>query len=94
MKSPQIANIVGSSRATTFDSPEAVRGGYSDLRVLQSCAGYYLGTVYEEFDASGNLVWCEPGSRDSGYYATKEAAEADLKALETDSNAVGLRLVP
>ena len=94
MKSPQITNIIGSSRATTLDSPEAVRGGYSDLRVLHSCAGYYIGTVYEEFDASGELICCEPGSRDSGYYATEEAAEADLKALNADSNAVGLRLVP
>jgi hypothetical protein len=94
MRSPQVNNIIGSSRATTFDMSQATRGGYSDLRVLESNAGFYLGTVYEEFDIEGNLVCCMPGSRDSGYYPTREAAEADLAALEADSNAVSLRLTP
>ncbi len=94
MQSPQVNNVVGSSRATVFEHPKAVRGGYSDLQVLQSAAGFYIGTRYEEFDAKGELVWIEPGSRDTGYYATEDAAAADLAALVDDTKPVSLRLTP
>jgi hypothetical protein len=54
----------------------AVRGSYSEPRVLRSAAGHYVGTMWEEFDAAGVLVWQEPGSRDSQYFANeKEAAD-------------------
>ncbi len=52
---------------------------YSDLQVLQSAAGFYVGTVYENPDG-----FSEPGSRDSGYFATKEQAEAYLTAVTED----------
>ena len=42
-----------------------------ELQVLSSAAGFYLGTL----DDDG---W--PNSRDSGYYASAEAAQADLDA--------------
>ena len=42
-----------------------------ELQVLKSTAGYYIGTLDE--------VGC-PNSRDSGYYASAEAAQADLDA--------------
>jgi hypothetical protein len=57
---------------------DTVTARYSDLRVLQSAAGYYLGTIYQEFDANDTVVYQEPGSRDSGYFKTKEDAEAFL----------------
>lgn len=42
-----------------------------ELQVLKSTAGYYIGTLDE--------IGC-PNSRDSGYYASFEAAQADLDA--------------
>lgn len=48
---------------------------YSDLQVLKSGAGYYIGTTYTTKD--GRI---EPGTRDSvEYYHTKELAEAVFK---------------
>jgi hypothetical protein len=47
-------------------------GQYGPMQVLQSAAGYYVGTLFrEEF---GNV----PGSRDSGYFETFEAAKSYL----------------
>lgn len=44
---------------------------YSQLQILKSNAGYYIGTIYQ--NPSG---FEEPGSRDSvEYYKTEEAAE-------------------
>lgn len=48
-----------------------VLGEERELRVLQSAAGYYIGTL-DEFGL--------PNSRDSGYYATAEDAQAELDA--------------
>lgn len=46
----------------------------TDLQVMQSAAGYYIGRSYwdEEFGFEG------PYSRESGYYATSDEAEAEL----------------
>jgi hypothetical protein len=44
-------------------------GGVLTLRVLKSGGGYYIGTMCPN---------CGPYSRESGYYATPEAAKADL----------------
>lgn len=94
MQSPQVNNLAGQSRAVVFDHPRAVRGGYSHLRVLQSAAGFYIGTLYQEFDANGSVLIELPGSRDSGYYDSAEAATRDLADLEADASAVQLRLTP
>lgn len=51
---------------------------YSDLQVLRSGAGYYIGTVYIHPEG-----FAEPGSRDSDYFPTKEAAEEYLKLIES-----------
>lgn len=40
-------------------------------QVLKTCA-FYIGTMCQ----------CGPYSRESGYYATREAAQADLDRLE------------
>jgi hypothetical protein len=48
-------------------------GKYGELEVLKSAAGWYIGTVF--YNDAG---YTEPGSRESGYYDTKEAAQLDL----------------
>jgi len=51
---------------------------YSELKVLRSNNGYYIGTTYT--DPKDGFV--EPGSRDSGYFKTRDLAEAVLKSIE------------
>lgn len=60
----------------------ADKANYTDMQVLQSPAGYYIGTMYEEKDNAGSVVGGDFGSRDSEYFATREAAEQQLKILE------------
>jgi hypothetical protein len=72
MKSPMVQT------ATYIKTSE--KSGYTDLRVLQSGAGWYVGTLYWNPDHGG--FW-EPGSRDTGYFDTKEEATAYLQALES-----------
>ncbi len=68
----------------------ADKGRYSDLQVLQSAAGYYIGTVYENPEG-----FTEPGSRDSDYFKTKEQAEAELAAWRAAEGVpAGARLTP
>lgn len=64
MKSPQVANVIQN---------EAERARYTDLMVLRSPAGYYIGTMYNAPEG-----WQEPGSRDSGYYIDEESAQSAL----------------
>jgi hypothetical protein len=49
---------------------------YSDLQVLRSAAGYYIGTVHDD----GGFK--EPGSRDTNYFDKQSTAEKILAALE------------
>ena len=74
MKSPTV------SSADYISEPEKSR--YSDLKVMSSAAGYYVGTTYENFDDEGVFEFSEPGSRDSGYFRTKEEAEACLATMK------------
>lgn len=46
------------------------------LQVLQSAAGFYLGYFCPQ---------CGPYSRETGYYPTRDAAEADLKKMVSDN---------
>lgn len=52
--------------------------GYSKLMVLSSAAGYYVGTIYTDEDG-----FQDPGSRDSGYFKTREDAESYLEYLHS-----------
>ena len=52
---------------------------YTELKVMQSAAGYYIGRGYVVEEEWGTYE--EPGSRESGYYKTREAAQC---ALETE----------
>ena len=49
----------------------------SETKVLRSNAGYYIGHEYEAKEF-GDGVWL-PYDRISGYYPTRELAEADLE---------------
>ena len=70
MRSPQI------ERASFISDEKKAR--YSDLKVMQSAAGWYVGTSYlSEYGPPD-----EPGSRDTEYFATREEAQACLDNLE------------
>lgn len=65
--------------------PQEDKGSYTELQVLHSAAGYYVGTLFEEKDADGNVTWQEPGSRDSGYFKKESQAQAFLATLQSTS---------
>jgi hypothetical protein len=73
MKSPMIQN------ANYIEN----KSGYSDLQVLSSAAGYYVGTIYTDPEDG----FREPGSRDSDYFRTYEQAEKYLKLITTFNGA-------
>jgi hypothetical protein len=70
MKSYQILN----------HSPKSEQAKYSDLQVLQSAAGWYVGTLYYAA-GSASVCMAEPGSRDTDYFPSKEAANLALALL-------------
>lgn len=50
----------------------------SELKVMRSNAGYYIGRSCVE----DGIPFEQPYSRESGYYPTKEAAEADMDSFD------------
>lgn len=86
MKSPMVTNLEGLTN----------RQHYSDLQVLHSDGGYYVGTVFTNVLPDGRS-WQEPGSRDSGYFAKEEEAKlflAEVERLGFDVAALMLRKTP
>ena len=75
MKSPMVTNLDCIPN----------KSGYSDLQVLSSAAGYYIGTMYLNVEENGT-EWEEPGSRDSGYYRTREEAEDGRREGEAEAH--------
>jgi len=76
----------------SIDIPEVEKSRFSDLGVLRSAAGYYIGTTF--CDASGDEL---PGSRDSTYFGTKESALkflTDIEAMDEREAAMLLRKYP
>lgn len=59
--------------------PASDKDNYSDLHVMKSNAGWYIGTTYTDPETKEQ----EPGSRDSDYFLSKKEAEAYLKLIET-----------
>lgn len=51
----------------------------SELKVMKSAAGFYLGRSYRDEECGGAEL---PYSRNSGYFATREEAEAALASYE------------
>ncbi len=68
MKSPMIEN------ASYINDKQF----YTDMQVLKSPAGYYVGTLYDDLEI-GSFV---PGSRDTDYFATRAEAEKALAEIE------------
>jgi hypothetical protein len=58
--------------------PEAEKPQYSDLKVMRSAAGYYIGTSFR--DEAGDET---PGSRDSGYLPTEADAQSFLQLVNS-----------
>lgn len=83
MKSPMVASV-----------DPVHQEGYTELRVLHSNAGYYIGTMYRNVDEDGKLLFEEPGSRDSDYFRTREEAERFLKTVEDSELYGALRQTP
>jgi len=52
----------------------------SKPKVMESGAGFYIGESYLEYPLD-EYSWEGPYSRLSGYYATKEEAEKELKNM-------------
>lgn len=65
--------------------------GYSDLQVLKSAAGWYVGTTYTHGSDSEFAGLVEPGSRESGYFSTEELADQHLQWLQHLDQAVQAR---
>lgn len=78
MKSPQVQAHL---RA------EASR--YSELQVLESGAGYYIGTLYRNPEG-----YTGPSSRDSDDFPTQEEAEKFLEQLQASGDTDFLRKHP
>lgn len=55
---------------------------YSELTVMKSAAGWYVGTYYHDTE----LDFVDNGTRDSGYFQTEEEAERFLKMVESAPN--------
>ena len=68
--------------------PDPEPGHYSDLQVLRSAAGYYIGTLWH---GKGHT---EPGTRDSGYFATEAEAQKVLDYIDTTGDRDFLRHRP
>lgn len=68
-----------SVQVTSYDSASAHK--YTDLKVIKSGAGWYIGTEYEYIDQDSGYTIAEPGSRDSNYFPTEEMAKYALAQL-------------
>ena len=73
-----------SKRGFIADQYPSSEGEYTDLQVLHSAAGYYIGTIFLHNKTSEFPGLQEPGSRESDYYRTKEAAQKELDAMNWD----------
>lgn len=79
MKSPMVQRLA-----------DEEAGGYSELMVLKSAAGYYIGTVYTDPETGFE----EPGSRDSDYFPRRDEAETFLEAITKNDDDTALRASP
>lgn len=69
---------------------------YSDLQILQSGGGYYIGTMYRNEDDPKH-PFDEPGTRDTGYYLKREDAEKDFERIKNGEAPLiegGFRMTP
>lgn len=59
--------------------PKSEQAKFSELKVLCSGAGFYLGTEYTNSEPIG---FVEPGSRDTDYYETEAQADVSLAVMK------------
>lgn len=62
-------------------TPLQDKENYSDLIVLRSIEGYYIGTLYND-----PVYGTAPGSRDTSYLVSKSQAELALRTLQQTAN--------
>ena len=82
MKSKVVSNVC----------PAEEHEQYSDLKVMRSAAGWYIGTTRHHPDG-----FVDPGSRDSDYFRKKEEAEhylATINKMPPNQAAQFLRQMP
>ena len=72
-----------------FVKPEE-RDRYSDLKVMKSAAGWYIGTTHTD----GKTGFTEPGTRDSDYFNTEHKAIILLAYIEGSGDTTALRPHP
>jgi hypothetical protein len=65
---------MNSEKAIKIEKIQSKDGFYGPLEVCRSAAGYYIGRIFHNI-----IGYDEPGSRESGYFATKNEAEVALK---------------
>lgn len=53
----------------------------SELLVIQSAAGWYVGKVCKPVKEKNNHNWLEPYDRNSGYYPNQDDAKETLKIM-------------
>jgi len=82
MKSPMITNA--------YFVEEKEKEKYSDLQVLCSAAGWYIGTIHTD----NELGVKEPGSRDTEYFKSRLEADVHLDLLEMGESDLILRMIP
>lgn len=66
-----------SEKKFSLDEPETDLE-VSELKVLESAAGFYIGTTY----TSSHMPWAAPYSRESGYFPTAEEAGQALEEMK------------
>ena len=54
--------------------------GFSELKVLRSGAGYYIGR--QSLSEEGGIQFVEPGTRESGYFPSEESARDALRNMD------------
>lgn len=63
----------------TYDPNDPVKQYYSNLQVLETAAGFYIGTI---FTLPAKPSFPEPGSRDTNYFPYLIQAQTALDYLE------------
>lgn len=68
------------------------KSSFSDLMVLRSNAGFYIGTVY--YPVEYGKIPYNPGTRDTGYFSSETEARRMLEWIEKSGDTRMLRMHP
>lgn len=78
----------GETIMTGVNNSKFGTNGYSELKVMHTVAGYYLGTTFEEDDGCGSM----PATRETEYFDNEAAALNALKHWN-DGHPVKMRVL-